>query len=182
MCSRTLESLRKQTLQYASRAKSRGEADPVVPKSVGVGGNPLMERLLDKLRPRLETLIGRRLYPTYAYFRVYNHGASLARHTDRPACEISLSLCIGYEGNENWPLYVEGPQGVFAARLEPGDGLLYRGIDCPHWRECLTGQWASQVFLHYVDRDGPHKALRFDKRSRVLRWLVGLRAWRPWQL
>ena len=49
----------------------------------------------------------------------------------------------------------------------PGDALLYRGIELPHWREAFDGDRMAQVFLHYVDRDGPHRDWAYDKRARL---------------
>jgi PKHD-type hydroxylase len=34
-----------------------------------------------------------------------------------------------------------------------------------HWRKKFKGEWQAQVFLHYVDADGPHKEWKFDKRQ-----------------
>ena len=52
--------------------------------------------------------------------------------------------------------------------LEPGDGLLYKGCERPHWREAMpteyTKKWFKkvekdglyyhQIFFHYVLADG----------------------------
>ena len=35
-----------------------------------------------------------KLIPTYCYVRKYFQGSILGSHTDRPACEISLTYCI----------------------------------------------------------------------------------------
>jgi hypothetical protein len=43
--------------------------------------------------------------------------------------------------------------------------VLYRGIDCPHRRGAFDGESAAQLFLHYVDRNGPHAEWKFDKRA-----------------
>ena len=53
--------------------------------------------------------------------------------------------------------------------LSPGDGLLYRGIDVFHWREPFQGNRLVQVFLHYVDRNGPHADQKFDGRITLMR-------------
>jgi hypothetical protein len=37
--------------------------------------------------------------------------------------------------DQPWPLWIEGPLGRAAVELGPGDALLYRGIECAHWRE-----------------------------------------------
>lgn len=132
-------------------------------------GDVAFDGLLEYLRPRIEGYVGRRLYPTYSYFRLYKHGDVLKRHRDRPACEISLSLNLGQVPSDPWPLHIEGADAPFAALLLPGDGLLYRGCDCPHWRERFEGIRLAQVFLHYVDADGPHASHKFDKRPTLMR-------------
>ena len=41
--------------------------------------------------------------------------------------------------------------------MEPGDGVIYRGCEVEHWREAFNapeGAWQTQVFLHYVDKNG----------------------------
>lgn len=138
--------------------------DSQVPGTPFFYGVPAMEQLLDELLPAVEKASARELYPTYSYCRVYKQGDALARHKDRPSCEISVSLCLGSKGGD-WPLFVEGPNGVSAAELAAGDGLLYKGTECPHWREPFTGEWMVQVFLHYVDQRGPHAQMRFDQRE-----------------
>jgi len=133
-----------------------------------VYGDPTFEGLLEYLRPRIERNTGRRLYPTYSYCRFYKHGDVLKRHRDRPACEISISLNIGQVPSDPWPLCIEGKVGTFAASLSPGDGLLYRGIEYFHWRERFEGNRLVQVFLHYVDADGPYSDQKFDKRKMLM--------------
>lgn len=139
--------------------------DEQVPTAVSCYGDPVTEKLLEGLIPDMERIIGRRLYPTYAYFRVYRRGDVLRRHRDRPACEFTLSLCVGYEGASIWPLWVQGRDGSFAADLKPGDGLVFKGLECDHWRDAYDGISASMAFLHYVDQDGPYREWRYDKRG-----------------
>jgi len=149
-------------------ASGTAMSDSQVPGTPAIYGAPVMEKVLRSLVPAVEKASGRELYPTYSYFRVYRPGDSLARHKDRPACEISVSVCLGYRAPESWPLYVQGPSGIFAASLEPGDGLLYKGTECDHWREPFAGETAAQVFFHYVDQKGPYAEWRFDKRGESL--------------
>jgi len=142
--------------------------DSQVPKTPCAYGDHAFDGLLEYLRPRIEEHSGLRLSPTYSYFRLYKHGDMLERHRDRPACEISVSLNIGQIPSDSWPLYVEGSAGPYGALLSPGDALLYRGIDVFHWREPFQGNHLVQVFLHYVDRDGPHADERFDRRLTLM--------------
>jgi hypothetical protein len=125
-----------------------------------------MEDLLVSLLPHMENASGLSLYPTCSYLRIYKRGDALPRHTDRSACEISISLNLGYEAEAPWALWIEGPTGTASLSMQPGDGVLYRGIECPHWRDEFTGDRAAQVFLHYVDRNGPYAEWKFDQRTK----------------
>jgi len=153
--------------KFASMRMDCGDSQ--VPNSPLSYGDDACDGLLEYIRPRIEVASGRKLHPTYSYFRLYKHGDVLERHFDRDACEISLTLNIGQVPSDPWPLHVEGSGGAIAALLLPGDGLLYRGCDCPHWRERFEGNRLAQVFLHYVDAHGPHADHRFDKRPTLMR-------------
>ena len=153
--------------RYAMVLSAAGalEPDPKVGGAASRYADPQMELLLSDLLPVVENATGLRLHPTYSFFRVYVPGDELKRHSDRPSCEVSLSICLGYDAGETWGLWVEGPHGTACARLEPGDALVYRGCECPHWREPFTGKHAAQVFLHYVEQNGPNAEFRFDRRA-----------------
>ncbi len=127
-------------------------------------GNPTIEALMLRLRPIVASECGVRVAATYGYGRRYSAGASMAAHRDRPSCELSITLCVGSSPDLRWPLYVDGTPYV----TKPGDGLLYRGRVDSHWREPLIGDgvWQSQVFLHYVDKDGPCAGFERDCRPR----------------
>jgi hypothetical protein len=141
-------------------------ADPFVPATPAIYGDIMMERLLGQLGPKMEFYTGLPLYPTYSYARLYKKGDVLKPHRDRPACEISMSLNLGQQPDESWPLYLrDHAQRVFGAVLRPGDALIYRGIELMHWREPYQGETMAQVFLHYVDRNGPHADQKFDRRA-----------------
>jgi hypothetical protein len=51
--------------------------------------------------------------------------------------------------------------------LHPGDMLVYKGREVPHWRECFDGNYWIQAFFHYVDADGPLASHKFDGRSGI---------------
>jgi hypothetical protein len=131
--------------------------------------DPLMETLLLKLQPTIEAATGVSVYPTYSFYRIYGPGDELKKHIDRPSCELSITLSLGYDyqgKNYSWPIYVNGA----ACYLEPGDLVCYRGIDLEHWRtpfEAPEGSWHAQAFLHYVDSSGPYSEWKWDKRSSI---------------
>jgi hypothetical protein len=144
-----------------------GQGDRQVPDTASAHGDFMMDGLLSDLLPDIERGTGISLFPTYSYLRIYKSGDVLARHTDRPACEISVTLCLGLSPGKAWPIWIEGLNGVEPVELAPGDSLIYRGIDRPHWRNAFEGEHVAQIFLHYVDRNGPHAAERYDRRGEL---------------
>lgn len=143
--------------------------DEQCPLSEAVHGAPVFDSLLEQLTPHFEQASGKKLYPTYAYARLYTPGDELKIHTDRPACEISATLTLGFEGDV-WPIYMGDEGGVNASKIEMGvgDAVLYRGMVKYHWREPYKeGKWQAQVFLHYVDANGPHVEWKYDKRPKL---------------
>ena len=40
---------------------------------------------------------------TYSFTRKYERGAYLKAHSDRPSCEISATICLGYESDDGKP-------------------------------------------------------------------------------
>lgn len=149
--------------QELKRYIEKGETtkDPQCPLSEAVHGTVTFDKLLEDLLPYFEKVCGKRLYPTYSYARLYKPGEELKKHTDRPACEISATLTLGFKGNP-WSIYIAGNK----VDMQVGDAVLYRGMDLEHWREKYTeGQWQAQVFLHYVDADGPHANQKYDGRD-----------------
>ena len=152
--------------RYAQRRAEIGtmKLDDTSPGALSAPGDVFMDGLLIDLLPLAEQVSCLKLFPTFSYFRVYHRDDVLERHIDRPACEISLSLCLGYQAERPWPILVEGPDGIASIELAPGDGLFYRGIECAHWREALNGDHTAQVFLNYVDQNGPYAEWKYDKR------------------
>jgi hypothetical protein len=143
--------------------------DEQCPKSQAVHGVKEFDLLLEQLTPYFEEKSGLKLYPTYSYARLYNQqGEVLENHRDRPACEISATITLGFEGDV-WSIYMgnhEDKTNGSKIDMAIGDAVMYRGMDKWHWREpYFEGQWQAQVFLHYVDANGPHAEWKYDKRE-----------------
>ena len=155
--------------RYACKRADSGSMghDPRSPGAWAAPGDLFTDGLLMDLLPLAEDVTQLNLFPTYSYFRVYKRGDILVSHTDRPACEISATLSLGYEAEAPWPLLLETPAGVSAIELAPGDALFYRGTELTHWREPMNGERAAQVFLHYVDQNGPYAEWKYDKRKEL---------------
>jgi hypothetical protein len=144
-----------------------GFADCLVPDAPFAYGDFITDGLMVRLQPRIEETARRRLFPTYSYCRVYRQGDQLPRHKDRPACEFSISLCLACDPSNPWPLWIEGPRGASSIIMKPGDAVLYRGVDCPHWRDVFEGEHQAHLFFHYVDQNGPYAQWKFDGRAEL---------------
>ena len=156
-----------------------------VPKEMQVEGSyaiywhPQYRSIHSQIRLKLEEIIGKKLYNTYYYDRFYYPGQALAIHADRPACEISVSVHISDNVKERWPLWIKTPYGEkHSVKLDPGDGMLYKGCERPHWRDPLPkeyrrtwygrkvekeGLYYHQVFFHYVLADGVRSHFAGDR-------------------
>jgi hypothetical protein len=121
--------------------------------------DPLMECLMVQKLGLMEKETGLKLFPTYAFWRMYTLNADLKKHKDRPSCEISVTVMIGSDGTK-WPIFMEGKE----FEINPGEAIIYLGCELEHWREEFKGDWHAQTFLHYVDKNGPYKEWEKDKR------------------
>ena len=145
-----------------------------IPNTYSHYSDIVMETLLLKCQSKMEKITGLKLYPSYTYARVYKKGDELKRHKDRFSCEISTTMNLG---GDNWDIFLE-PSGErnkkgIKVKLNPGDMLVYRGVDLEHWREKFTGKVCAQVFLHYNNvKTKGSKENMFDKRIHL-----GLPSW-----
>lgn len=114
---------------------------------------------------RIEELTGKDLHPTYTYSRIYAQNEILQKHTDRYACEYSITLALKYD-QKIWPFWLETSTGLVEILLDVGDILIYNGIKVPHWRDALEGTFHYQAFLHFVDKRGDYQFHRWDRRPK----------------
>ena len=131
------------------------------------------------LTPAMSMLTGRELLPTYSYFRVYRQGDVCRVHSDRHACEHSLSLTLAYSDGKPWSFEIGGERiekarsiadqfdDVFSSiEMQPGDAVLYQGVNFRHGRTTPNpNRWSAHLFLHWVDSAGPFKEQAFDGRA-----------------
>ena len=147
--------------------------------------HPQYRQVHTDIRFKLEKILGRKLYNTYYYDRYYFPGQELKKHADRDACEISVTVHIGTnleDEEKDWPIWIKTPDTYSDNKktsilvngedrsviLQPGDGMIYKGCERPHWRDPMPGKkknifgksvetYYHQIFFHYVLQDG-HRA------------------------
>tara|TARA_B100001057_G_scaffold396755_1_gene406636 strand:- start:352 stop:993 length:642 start_codon:yes stop_codon:yes gene_type:complete len=133
--------------------------------SLNFYGDEFCETILEALLNKMEEFTGLELLPEYGFLRLYQKEDILPYHNDRPSCEISTTLCVGYKGEKAWPIWLENKnRDKIPVNLEPGDMLVYKGCDLFHWRDKYEGENHLQAFLHYNDKNGPH-GLIYDGRE-----------------
>jgi len=142
------------------------------------GTYPPMLTFLWALTGAMEQVTGRRLLPTYDYLRFYQESDICRVHRDRPACEHSLSLTLDYSDGVPWPLEVGklgnkggaapiaddfGEEPFTALPMEIGDAVAYKRTIHRHGRTTPNhNAWSAHLFLHWVEREGPHADQVFD--------------------
>lgn len=168
-----------------------GPPDTMCPKSEGAYA--LFDDFLFPKKEIFERAIGLELHPTYTYTRIYRPDELLMVHVDRESCEITATVTISFDGDAIWPIYLlDRPKSIevrdryisknlqhyevdkndfqnqIALTVNVGDAAIFRGMDLFHWRKEYTqGKWQIQMFMHYVDANGPCKDFKWDKRERL---------------
>lgn len=147
-------------------------------------GDYLMETLLDLSTSVIEQNVGKKLFPTYSYLRMYDKNSDLKVHTDRPSCEYTVALCLGADPvDKPYELFVGAEDETSDYKyfneerkfkryridhkfsMVPNNAVIFKGLEKKHWREFCYHDHFITVFLHYVDQEGPYKEYKFDKRE-----------------
>ena len=153
--------------------------------------HPQYRTIHSGVRKKLEEVLGRKLCNTYYYDRYYFPGQELTKHADRDACEISVTVHVSTNLPDNlkdWPVKIKTPDTYTdetketimvpgderSCVLNPGDGMIYKGCERPHWRDPMPAPkprkrdwflkkigryeekeyYYHQIFFHYVLADG----------------------------
>ena len=180
-------------LNYWSKDVTKFNHNPVegqVDGSLARYWHPQYRNAHTGIRRKLEKIIGRTLYNTYYYDRYYFPGQELTKHADRDACEISVSIHVSTNLPDNlkdWAFKIKTPDTYTDDKktavlvpgeersviLNPGDGLLYKGCERPHWRDAMPTPekvedapkeyYYHQIFFHYVLQDGLRAHCAWDR-------------------
>jgi hypothetical protein len=138
--------------------------DTLVEKCFGEYSLLPFEALLQMMLPTVEFVVGKHLYPTYSYARIYYEGAEMKEHKDRPSCEYSATLTVSVD-KYPWDIWIQDlKEQRKSVSLPVGSMMVYQGTKCSHWRDVYTGKKQIQVFLHYVDVNGKFYNEMYDGR------------------
>ena len=138
-------------------------SDSQAPGDFSKYGDLAFDSLLSLGLDQVEMFTNKELVPTYSYHRLYTKGTELKKHKDRDSCEISTTLCLGYDVSNvdskkypdwSWPMFIEKEGDTpIPVHMSPGDMIIYRGCELHHWREPYKGNNHAQVFLHYNEKN-----------------------------
>lgn len=129
-----------------SHEKGQSHIGVVCSKSLCFSGNQL-SYLQHKKQSLFEEILGLKLIPTYSYSRIYKTGEVLPKHMDRYACEISVTVTLGYIG-KIWPIY-------FLDRNDSSENRYYYLIKSIYTQNIL----GDDAFSPYMDTSNK---LKFD--------------------
>ena len=170
------------SLKYNLRQEPQYDKDETqVPGSFSVYNNPKYREIHRLVRRVVQNILEIDLHPTYFYERFYYAGQELKRHSDRPACEISVTLQISTNLKEPWDIWFQKPDGKETSiKMKSGDAVIYKGCEREHWRFPMKSNYnilqnkinklkkkeddtyLHQIFFHYVDAQGPFVHYAYD--------------------
>ena len=185
----TLKLIHKYTFERGVNKEKNGENPDVIPGPITSNNysDMHMELISTMIQKNIEKLTQLQLFPTYTVYRTYFPGNELIRHLDRSACEISATILLDaqykVDSSYRWKIFADPepyrnnekldphnlPKNLgLVFEQKPGDALIYRGCDIPHWREEFIGEEGSyhtQLICHFIDKNGPHyPKWKYDSR------------------
>ena len=104
--------MRRGQFTYHSKDLEDYDYEPIekqVEGSIARYWHPQYRTIHSGIRMKVEKELGRKLYNTYYYDRFYFSGQELTRHTDRDACEISVTVNISTNLDGDWPIWIKTP-------------------------------------------------------------------------
>ena len=142
--------------RYHTRTGTFVLGDDQTPGRFVAYDEPTTRYVQQQLTRTVSDLARRVVVPSYSYLALYQGGASLDPHTDRDACEYTISLCIDATPDPQthgaWPLHLMTADGEVSLTQGIGDALLFRGRYLSHWRDQLPeGYTSSSILFHFVD-------------------------------
>lgn len=144
------------------------DIDEQCPRSKSFYSDPLCETLLQTSCEKISNIVNVDLIPTYSYTRIYGKKEHLTKHIDRPECQFSVTINLGYPKSQGISSIFmsknEDGSDASELKLDVGDICIYRGDTVYHWREPFIQDWYLQTFLHYVEKNGMYGNRLYDGR------------------
>jgi hypothetical protein len=118
---------------------------------------PLAEYLHQSLAELLSPLLGDCGKPSYSFVSIYYGGSDLPLHSDREACEVTVSVCVAANKCAvQWPLVLHPlhSDSSIELRLGIGNAAIFTGRTIAHERPPLAedGTFTTLLF-HFVRQD-----------------------------
>tara|TARA_R110002049_G_scaffold196125_2_gene365210 strand:+ start:259 stop:756 length:498 start_codon:yes stop_codon:yes gene_type:complete len=109
--------------------------------------DPMIDSLVICKHKKIEQETNLKLSLTHSFWKMYNFGSVLEDHDDKKFCGINLTIHLGSDGT-SWPIYI----GENIMELKEGDACIYSGNKAPYKKEKFKGDWYTQIYLHYVNK------------------------------
>jgi hypothetical protein len=99
--------------------------------------------------------------PSYCYFARYDRGSYLRMHTDNVGRDLSISLLIEnargkLKREQSWPLWIRVDGRDVPVHALAGEGIIFEGIKCRHYREALSSSdYVTAVLLQFTRPSQP---------------------------
>jgi hypothetical protein len=134
------------------KSELRNEENIVIVNSSYGGHTDFAWEQLNKLTTIIEKITSKKVEPVNPYCRVYFNDAYLNRHIDRDNLEWTLTVCLGNNLSNDWPIFIEVDEKVIELPNKVGVCYLIEGTKIPHWRNkliCDENGYSTHMFLHW---------------------------------
>ena len=125
-----------------SHENGNSVVDNYCKKSISFNKSELSEIHYNK-KELFENILNMKLVPTYNFSRIYKPGEILKKHIDRYACEISVSITLGYVG-DIWPIY-------FLDRNESAENIFYH-LEQKQYTQKNSGDESFSPFMNTANK------------------------------
>ena len=163
----------KEFYNYITNLKKEGklqstieaETNPGIPESLYKDAK--FEKLLVDLKPVIEEHTGYSLYKTFSSARYFKKGDVTRARKNEKAAEICVAISLGHEESP-WPIsFFDEDMRPQSIALEPGDAIVFKGPDLLFWRSMNVYGDCAQLFLYYVNQNGPFAIYKDDHKPQV---------------
>jgi alkylated DNA repair dioxygenase AlkB len=118
------------------------------------GDHDYFENLVKLKWKQIQNLVSFKVKPENSYARIYRNGGVLKAHVDRKPLDITASVSLGGNLDDEWPICLIDLNGVTRCeKIYEGDAIVFLGNRMTHWREqlvCRPDQYTLKLFLHWV--------------------------------
>lgn len=109
------------------------------------------------ITPVIEDHLGKKLFPTHCFVRIYPKGSTLGEHYDKVTSEYAVTYC--HSSEIPWTINLHGE----SMETTQGSCILYKGNETLHGRVDPAPCTVLQSFYFWVEKGGEFDHWKYNK-------------------